>query len=157
MTRSDASRPEIRELVDKNRLADACLVLQELRDHLDREERERYHEQMRNESYRLFGWYDADELVAVAGITLGTNFYLGKHVFVYDLVTAKDRRSEGTAARCWSISTSGHENGIVRPSSSNPDSGVTKPTSSTRTSGTRSTATRSNTNSGLPTTGEWRD
>lgn len=95
MTDSDTDDPEIRELTTNDELADAYPVLRELRDHLDPDEMERYHDQMREEGYRLFGRYDGDVLVAVAGITVGTNFYLGKHVFVHDLVTTERRRSEG--------------------------------------------------------------
>jgi GNAT superfamily N-acetyltransferase len=93
----DMSGPttDVRELTSDDELAAAYPILRELRDHLDRAEMEAVHERMREEGYRLFGRYDGSELVAVAGITVGTNFYLGKHVFVHDLVTTGSRRSEG--------------------------------------------------------------
>jgi GNAT superfamily N-acetyltransferase len=84
-----------RELTSKADKRKAFRVLRELRSHLEPDEMETLYEQMREEGYRLFGRYDDDELVAVAGVTLGTNFYLGRHVFIHDLVTTEERRSEG--------------------------------------------------------------
>lgn len=89
----------VRELTSETDVREAFPVLRELRSHLEPDEMEELYEQMREEGYRLFGRYDADdELVAVAGMTLGTNFYLRRHVFVHDLVTTEDRRSEGHGA-----------------------------------------------------------
>ncbi|WP_137290429.1 GNAT family N-acetyltransferase [Natronorubrum halophilum] len=94
---SDHDRPAtVRELTSETDLREAFPILRELRAHLDRDEMSALYEQMREEGYRLFGRHDADsELVAVAGLSVGTNFYLGRHVFVYDLVTTAERRSEG--------------------------------------------------------------
>lgn len=86
----------VRELTAETDIQEAFPVLRELRSHLEPEEMEALYEQMHEEGYRLFGRYDtAGDLVAVAGVTLGTNFYLGRHVFVHDLVTTEARRSEG--------------------------------------------------------------
>ena len=80
--------------------AEVFPVLAELRSHLDREEFEVLYAEMAAEGYRLFAGYDDDdEVVAVAGVTVSTNFYLGKHAYVYDLVTTADRRSEGHGRR----------------------------------------------------------
>ncbi|QFU81799.1 GNAT family N-acetyltransferase [Natronorubrum aibiense] len=73
-------------------------ILNELRTHLDEESFAEQYEQMHEEGYRLFGLYDGDELVAVTGVKTATNFYLGKHAYVYDLVTTESRRSEGFGA-----------------------------------------------------------
>ena len=35
------------------------------------------------------------DVLAVAGVGIRTNFYNGRHLFVFDLVTRPDRRSEG--------------------------------------------------------------
>ncbi|MFC5277677.1 GNAT family N-acetyltransferase [Halorubrum rubrum] len=91
----DATTTDVRELTTGPEFEAAYPILRELRDHLDRAEMEVTHERMREEGYLLFGRYDGSELVAVAGITVDTNFYLGKHVFVHDLVTTESRRSEG--------------------------------------------------------------
>lgn len=89
----------VREVETDAERAEVFPVLAELRSHLDREEFEALHEEMAAEGYRLFAGYDDDEVVAVAGVTVSTNFYLGKHAYVYDLVTTADRRSEGHGRR----------------------------------------------------------
>lgn len=70
-------------------------VLQQLRDHLNRESFEELYESMAEEGYRLFAGYVNDEPVAVAGVTISTNFYLGRHAYIYDLVVDEGNRSEG--------------------------------------------------------------
>lgn len=89
---------DIVELETESAQLDAFPVLSELRDHLDEDSFLDYLEPMVKEGYRLFGAYDGDEIVAVAGVRIGTNFYDGRHAFVYDLVTTADRRSEGHGA-----------------------------------------------------------
>nr|WP_269845494.1 GNAT family N-acetyltransferase [Halopenitus persicus] len=73
-------------------------VLQQLRDHLDREAFAELYEPMAEEGYRLFAGYVDGEPVAVAGVTISTNLYLGRHAYVYDLVVDEDHRSEGHGA-----------------------------------------------------------
>lgn len=73
-------------------------VLQQLRDHLDHDSFEKLYDSMAEEGYRLFAGYVDDEPVAVAGVTISTNFYLGRHAYVYDLVVDADNRSEGYGA-----------------------------------------------------------
>lgn len=91
----DTTATDIRELTTDVEFDAAYPILRELRGHLDRVEMEAVHGRMREEGYRLFGRYDGAELVAVAGVTVDTNLYLGKHAFVHDLVTTESRRSEG--------------------------------------------------------------
>jgi GNAT superfamily N-acetyltransferase len=86
---------EIREIETETARREVFPVLQELRTHLDLERFEELYAQMEAEGYRLFAGYDDGDPVAVAGVKVATNFYLGRHAFVYDLVTAADRRSEG--------------------------------------------------------------
>ncbi|WP_101297134.1 GNAT family N-acetyltransferase [Halegenticoccus soli] len=86
---------EIREVDTDAARREAFPVLRELRDHLDRERFEELYAEMEAEGYRLFARYDGDDPVAVAGVKISTNFYLGRHAYVYDLVTTADRRSEG--------------------------------------------------------------
>lgn len=95
---TDDQTTTVRELTTDADRREAYPVLRELRSHLEPEEMADRHEQMREEGYRLFGRYADDELVSVAGVTLGTNFYLGKYCFVHDLVTTEARRSEGHGA-----------------------------------------------------------
>lgn len=90
---------EIRELTTETEWREAFPVLRELRDHLTEERYLEYLAEMREEGYRLFGLVDGEEVVAVAGAGIRTNFYNGRHLFVYDLVTRPDRRSEGFGGR----------------------------------------------------------
>lgn len=85
----------VREVETDAERAEVFPVLAELRSHLDREAFESLYEEMAAEGYRLFAGYDDGEPVAVAGVTVSTNFYLGRHAYVYDLVTASDHRSRG--------------------------------------------------------------
>lgn len=94
-----AEETEIRRLTTEDEREAAFPVVTELRDHLDRESYRDLLETMRAEGYRLFGTYDGDDLIAVAGVTISTNFYLGKHAYVYDLVTTEPRRGEGHGSR----------------------------------------------------------
>lgn len=89
----------IREVETEAERAEVFPVLAELRSHLDREEFEALRGEMADEGYRLFAGYDDGEPIAVAGVTVSTNFYLGRHAYVYDLVTTADRRSEGHGKR----------------------------------------------------------
>jgi len=70
-------------------------VLKQLRTHLNEESFFELYEEMKKEGYKLIGLEDDGQTVAVAGIIIVTNFYNGKHVFVYDLVTDQNRRSNG--------------------------------------------------------------
>ena len=90
---------EIRELTTEAEWRDAFPVLSQLRSHLTEESYLEYLDGMREEGYRLFALFEADEIVSVAGVAIRTNFYNGRHLFVYDLVTRESRRSEGHGAR----------------------------------------------------------
>lgn len=88
-------QPEITELTTHDDFDTAFPILVQLRDHLSREE---FHQRLavqRAQGYRLFARNIGDEIVALAGIAQRHNFYSGDHVFIYDLVTDADHRSEG--------------------------------------------------------------
>lgn len=70
-------------------------VLRELRSGIEDERFEELYERMVEEGHRLFAAYENGNPVSVAGVVIRTNFYLGRHAFVYDLVTTESRRSEG--------------------------------------------------------------
>ena len=89
---------ETRELTTESEWREAFPVLRQLRDRLTEETYLDYLAEMREEGYRLFGVIE-DEPIAVAGVIVRTNFYNGRHAFVYDLVTDEGRRSEGHGAR----------------------------------------------------------
>ncbi|WP_251132729.1 GNAT family N-acetyltransferase [Exiguobacterium sp. s56] len=50
---------------------------------------------MRPQGYELYALYADDAIVSLAGIELRVNLYLEKHVFIYDLVTCVNHRSNG--------------------------------------------------------------
>jgi GNAT superfamily N-acetyltransferase len=85
----------VKELVSEKEWLQAFPVMNELRTHLNRESFLKFLYQMNEDGYKLFALYDQEQIVAVIGIAIRTNFYYGKHVFVYDLVTHSSERSKG--------------------------------------------------------------
>lgn len=85
----------IKELVQQKEWLEAFPIINELRTHLTEHTYLDFLQRMREEGYKLFALYDNDQIVAVTGIALKTNFYYGMHVFVYDLVTQSSQRSKG--------------------------------------------------------------
>jgi len=93
------SDTEIRELTTEAEWRGAFPVLLELREGLTEEAYLEYLREMREEGYRLFGLFEGEDVLAVAGAAVRANFYNGRHLFVYDLVTRPERRSEGHGSR----------------------------------------------------------
>ncbi|CAM3826208.1 GNAT family N-acetyltransferase [Bacillus paramycoides] len=86
----------ISEIVTEAELHDVLPVLQQLRTKLSKEEASSLFQKMKEENYKLLSLRnEEDEVVSLAGVAICTNFYNKKHVFVYDLVTAKAHRSKG--------------------------------------------------------------
>ncbi|MGG2028309.1 GNAT family N-acetyltransferase [Gottfriedia sp. S16(2024)] len=85
----------IKHMKSKDELVKAFNLLNQLRTHLTLEKFEEQYNQMHKEGYRLIGLEVNDEIVAVAGINILTNFYNNKFLFVYDLVTKETERSKG--------------------------------------------------------------
>ncbi|MGM0845313.1 MAG: GNAT family N-acetyltransferase [Bacillota bacterium] len=86
---------EIREAVSEQEWKQVYQLLIELRTDLGAEEFSELLKSMRVEGYRVFGLYDREELVSLAGVIIRTNFYAARHVFIYDLVTKSSARSKG--------------------------------------------------------------
>jgi len=86
---------KIREIDTDEGLREAFPVLRQLRSHLDYDRFEELYDQMVAEGYHLFAGYEDGDPVAVAGVTVSTNFYLGRHAYVYDIVTDEHHRSQG--------------------------------------------------------------
>lgn len=87
---------EIRELTSQDELRRAHPVMNELRTHLvELSEYETTLQEMRRGGYRIFVVVEDDEYVALAGIAIRTNFYYGKFLYVYDLITSEKVRSRG--------------------------------------------------------------
>ena len=70
-------------------------VMSELRTHLDREQFVDLVRDMMGEGYRLAYIKEGVDVVAVAGYRVYTNLFMGKHLYVDDLVTADAARSRG--------------------------------------------------------------
>jgi GNAT superfamily N-acetyltransferase len=70
-------------------------VLKQLRTHLTESSLLKYRTEMQVEGYRLFAATADDEIVSLAGVIIQTNFYDGRHVYVYDLITDAEHRSQG--------------------------------------------------------------
>lgn len=87
--------PDLCELRTRDELRAGFEVMAELRDHLTEDDYFRLLDDMVPHGYRMFGARDGDRLVAVAGVALFTNFYYGRYMWVYDLVTRADSRSRG--------------------------------------------------------------
>ncbi|WP_331234365.1 GNAT family N-acetyltransferase [Natronorarus salvus] len=85
---------EIREARSESVVDALYPIVSELRD-LEREEYRELYAAMREEGYHLFGGFVDDEPIAAAGVRVGTNFYLGRHAYVYDLVVTETERSKG--------------------------------------------------------------
>lgn len=86
---------EIQELKSHKEFEEAFQVMGELYQDLDRETYLGFLESMTQDGYRLFALRDASIIVSLAGVGIITNFYYGRHVWVYDLVTRSNARSKG--------------------------------------------------------------
>lgn len=86
---------QIHELRAEDEWIDAFPLMKQLRTHLDEESYLDYLHEMTDGGYRLFGAFVDDELVSLAGVAVQVNMYYGRHVWVYELVTDADHRSEG--------------------------------------------------------------
>lgn len=83
------------ELRTDAELKEAFPVMQELRQHLTEETYFELLRPMMSRGYRLFGVRESGAIVALAGITIDTNFYNLRHLWVYDLITSEKVRSKG--------------------------------------------------------------
>jgi len=70
-------------------------VMSELRRHLNREEFLPTIRKMQIEGYHLAYTLERNEIVALAGYRVYTNLFMGKHLYVDDLVTSNKFRSKG--------------------------------------------------------------
>lgn len=70
-------------------------VITELRPHLQREAFVPLIRDMQAQGYELAFIEEAGHVVSVAGYRIYTNLWLGRHLYVEDLVTAADARSGG--------------------------------------------------------------
>ncbi|MFC7061970.1 GNAT family N-acetyltransferase [Halobacillus seohaensis] len=87
---------EIHELHSDQEIIQAFPVIKQLRaQHNETSYLEIVKEAKEKDMYRLFALFDRGEIVAVTGFKPMITLYYGRFVWVCDLVTAKDMRSEG--------------------------------------------------------------
>ena len=89
---------EIRRLTSYDDLKRAFPVMRELRTHLTEEAFFDVLDEMTREGYELWGLLRDEDVLALAGIAFRTNFYYGRYVWVFDLVTTSHARSQGYGA-----------------------------------------------------------
>ena len=70
-------------------------VMSELRTHLIEKEFLKTIRQMQDEGYKLVYIEDNGVVVSVAGYRIYSNLFMGRHLYVDDLVTSKECRSKG--------------------------------------------------------------
>ena len=86
----------INELQSQKEVLEAFPVMNQLRTHLDEKAYlDLVIEAKEKDMYRLFGLYDQGEIVAVTGFKLMITLYYGRFVWVCDLVTDINKRSNG--------------------------------------------------------------
>ena len=70
-------------------------VMSELRTHLNKDEFLSTVRNMETEGYKIAFIEEKGKVVATAGYRIYTNLFMGKHLYVDDLVTAETERSKG--------------------------------------------------------------
>ena len=85
---------QIREL-DLKELQTAWELVSQLRTELDYKEFEDLVYDMRESNYTMIGIFEKSELVTYAGVTISTNLYHKRHLFIHELVTDTHYRSQG--------------------------------------------------------------
>lgn len=86
---------QVHELKTEEEWIDAFPVMVQLRTHLTEDSYLGYLREMTVDGYRLFSVLEDDEVVSLAGVGIQMNMYYGRHVWVYELVTDANHRSEG--------------------------------------------------------------
>lgn len=86
---------QVHELKTEEAWIDAFPVMIRLRTHLTEASYLEYLREMTDDGYRLFAVSVDDRIVALAGVGIQVNMYYGRHVWIYELVTDADHRSEG--------------------------------------------------------------
>ena len=86
----------IKELQSRNEVMEAFPVLRQLRTHLNEGSYlELVSEAQEKEGYKMFALFDDNDIVAVIGFQPMITLYYGRFIWVCDLVTDANKRSEG--------------------------------------------------------------
>ena len=90
---------EVRELRSDLEIETAFSLMKELRDRIRAESFLAEVRRQQVEGYRLFGGFDGQRLVCLAGVRRSHTLSRGEHLFVDDLVTLEKKRGRGRGAR----------------------------------------------------------
>ncbi len=94
----------IKELQSKHEMMEAFPVMKQLRTHLDEETYlELSLEAKEKDRYKMFALLDEGEIIAVTGFKPMVTLYYGRFVWVCDLVTDKNKRSNGYGEKLLSM------------------------------------------------------
>ena len=85
----------IMELISVEQWEEAYPIMKQLRTDLDKHQYFELMDLMRKDGYRLFAYFQGEEMAAIIGISVRVNFYNKRHVVVHDLVTTELERSKG--------------------------------------------------------------
>lgn len=86
---------DIRELSNRQDWLEVFPLVSQLRTELDRESYLDYLGIMSVGGYRMFAGEVGGEIVTLAGVGIQVNLYYGRHLWVYELVTHENHRSNG--------------------------------------------------------------
>ena len=86
------------ELTSEADFRRAWPVMSQLRIDLDEASYMELLSEMRPGGYRLFALEVDDDIKALAGVSIGANFYYRRYLWVYDLITTEADRSSGHGA-----------------------------------------------------------
>ncbi len=86
---------EVREILSDAEVASTFPVMRQLRSHLEETGYVERVGRMRRDGYRLAAVVDGERVMCVAGFRIQEFLYCGKHLYVDDLVTGEETRSEG--------------------------------------------------------------
>ena len=89
---------QVRPVDNREQVEQCYAVMAQLRPHLSLDEFMRRVDTQKQEGYRLACVVDNDDVVAVAGFRISHNLAWGKFLYVDDLVTHEDKRSQGHGA-----------------------------------------------------------
>jgi GNAT superfamily N-acetyltransferase len=91
--------PEVKEMFSDEEIVSTFPVMRQLRTHLDEDEYLEMMKRMQRSGYRLSATTEGGEVRCVAGFRVVEFLAYGTFLYVDDLVTAEDARSEGHGER----------------------------------------------------------
>ena len=87
--------PSIQLLVEKQDIQKSFSVMQQLRPHLKKENYADTIITLQNEGYQLAALIKDNDIKALAGFRVAHNLFMGRHLYVDDLISEQDQRSLG--------------------------------------------------------------